>query len=38
MAASRERLRVLRAELGESADYLEPFRVAEQRAGVELRG
>lgn len=38
MAAARERLRLLRAELGESADYLEPFRVAEQRAGVELRG
>lgn len=34
----REELRVLRAELGEEADYLDPIRQAEQRAGVELRG
>ncbi len=34
----REELRVLRAELGEDADYLAPIRHAEQRAGVELRG
>jgi 3-hydroxyisobutyrate dehydrogenase len=38
LAAARERCRVLRAELGESADYLDPIRVAEQAAGVELRG
>jgi 3-hydroxyisobutyrate dehydrogenase len=38
MAAARERCRVLRAELGEQADYLDPFRDAERRAGVELRG
>lgn len=36
--AARERARVLRAELGESADYLDPFRHAEQGAAVELRG
>lgn len=34
----REQYRALRAELGEGADYLEPIRRAEQRAGVELRG
>ncbi len=34
---ARERARVLRSELGESADYLDPFRNAERRAGVELR-
>ena len=38
LAATREQCRVLRASLGESADYMEPFRVAEQAAGVELRG
>lgn len=38
LAATRERCRVLRAELGETADYLDPIRVAEQAAGVELRG
>lgn len=38
LTAARERSRVLRAELGESADYLDPFRDAEGRAGVELRG
>ncbi len=38
LAAARERCRVLRAELGESADYLDPIRVAERAAGVELRG
>ena len=35
---SRDQCRALRAELGESADYLDPIRVAEQAAGVELRG
>ncbi len=35
---SREQCRALRAALGESADYLDPIRVAEQAAGVELRG
>jgi 3-hydroxyisobutyrate dehydrogenase len=34
----REEFRVLRQELGESADYLDPIRRAEQLAGVELRG
>lgn len=38
LQAARERARVLRAELGESADYLDPFRLAEQGAAVELRG
>lgn len=38
LAAARERCRVLRAELGESADYLDPIRSAEQAGGVELRG
>lgn len=34
----REEYRALRAELGEEADYLDPIRLAEQRAGVVLRG
>lgn len=34
----REQFRALRRELGEGADYLDPIRRAEQRAGVELRG
>jgi 3-hydroxyisobutyrate dehydrogenase len=34
----REEFRVLRQELGESADYLDPIRRAEQLAGVVLRG
>jgi len=38
LEAVREQLRALRAELGEDADYLEPIRRAERRAGVELRG
>lgn len=38
LAAARERCRVLRAELGEQADYLDPFRDAERRGGVALRG
>ena len=38
LAATRERCRMLRAELGETADYLDPIRAAEQAAGVELRG
>ncbi|MES1259933.1 MAG: NAD(P)-dependent oxidoreductase [Gemmatimonadota bacterium] len=36
--AARERCRVLRAQLGERADYLDPIRQAEQDAGVEVRG
>jgi 3-hydroxyisobutyrate dehydrogenase len=31
-------LRAARAELGEAADYLDPIRLTERRAGVELRG
>lgn len=38
LTAARERARVLRAELGESADYLDPFQAAEAAAGVMLRG
>jgi 3-hydroxyisobutyrate dehydrogenase len=38
LAHAREQFRGLRAELGESADYLDPIRVAERAAGVELRG
>lgn len=38
LAAARDRCRALRAELGESADYLDAIRAAEQAAGVELRG
>lgn len=38
LAAARELYRTLRSELGESADYLEPIRQAEMKAGVELRG
>jgi 3-hydroxyisobutyrate dehydrogenase len=38
ISAARERCRVLRGELGESADYLDPIRAAEKSAGVELRG
>jgi 3-hydroxyisobutyrate dehydrogenase len=38
MGFSREQYRALRAALGEEADYLDPIRVAEQAAGVELRG
>lgn len=34
----REQFRALRRELGETADYVDPIRRAEQRAGVELRG
>lgn len=33
----REQLRQLRSLLGENADYLDPIRDAESRAGVELR-
>ncbi|MGH7581938.1 MAG: NAD(P)-dependent oxidoreductase [Gemmatimonadales bacterium] len=33
----RDRLRELRAALGETADYLDPIREAERAAGVELR-
>jgi 3-hydroxyisobutyrate dehydrogenase len=38
LAEVREQLRALRSELGEQADYLDPIRRAEMRAGVELRG
>jgi len=38
LAHAREQFRTLRADLGESADYLDPIRVAERAAGVELRG
>lgn len=38
LGAARQRCRVLRAELGEAADYLDPIRAAEQAAGVALRG
>lgn len=38
LGATRERCRALRAELGETADYLDPIRAAETAAGVELRG
>jgi 3-hydroxyisobutyrate dehydrogenase len=31
-------LAAARAELGESADYLDPIRLTERRAGVEIRG
>jgi 3-hydroxyisobutyrate dehydrogenase len=31
-------LAAARAELGESADYLDPIRLIEQQAGVEIRG
>lgn len=34
----REEYRTLRARLGEEADYLDPFRAAEEAAGVALRG
>jgi len=38
LALTRERFRELRATLGEAADYLDPIRMAEEVAGVELRG
>ena len=38
LAEVREQYRALRARLGESADYLDPIRTAEQDAGVLLRG
>lgn len=38
LAEVREQLRALRHELGEQADYLDPIRRAESRAGVSLRG
>ncbi|MES2125062.1 MAG: NAD(P)-dependent oxidoreductase [Gemmatimonadota bacterium] len=38
LAAARERARALRSELGEAADYMDPFRAAEQASGVLLRG
>lgn len=38
LSHARERYRSLRAQLGESADYLDPIRALEREAGVELRG
>ncbi|MGH7523402.1 MAG: NAD(P)-dependent oxidoreductase [Gemmatimonadales bacterium] len=38
ISAARERCRIARSTLGESADYLEPIHSAEAAAGVELRG
>jgi 3-hydroxyisobutyrate dehydrogenase len=38
LAAARVRFQQLRAQLGDTADYLDPIRDAEQQAGVELRG
>jgi 3-hydroxyisobutyrate dehydrogenase len=38
ISAARERCRMLRNDLGESADYLDPIRMAEESAGIELRG
>jgi 3-hydroxyisobutyrate dehydrogenase len=38
LAEARERMRGLRERLGESADYLDPIRDAEEAAGIELRG
>lgn len=35
---ARRLLAAARAELGEGADYLEPIRITESRAGVEIRG
>ena len=32
------RLGAARAELGETADYLDPIRLNERQAGVEIRG
>ena len=31
-------LHAARAELGEAADYLDPIRLTERAAGVEIRG
>ena len=33
-----DRLTAARAELGEAADYLDPIRLTERQAGVEIRG
>ncbi|HET7024984.1 MAG TPA: NAD(P)-dependent oxidoreductase [Gemmatimonadales bacterium] len=38
LARVRDLTAQLRAELGEEADYLDPIRRAERRAGVEIRG
>lgn len=38
LTAAREAYRTLRATLGESADYMAPFQVAEAAAGITLRG
>ena len=38
LEAASARLHAARAELDDAADYLETIRLAEQRAGVELRG
>jgi 3-hydroxyisobutyrate dehydrogenase len=36
--AAGARLRTARGELGEAADYLDPIRLSERAAGVEIRG
>jgi 3-hydroxyisobutyrate dehydrogenase len=38
IALCRALLGEARAELGEAADYLDPIRLTERRAGVEIRG
>lgn len=38
LARARDLTAQLRAELGDEADYLDPIRRAERRAGVEIRG
>lgn len=38
IGVARQRFRIERGALGESADYLDPIRAAEEAAGVELRG
>jgi len=38
LEAVKARMAALRAELGEDADYMDPFARAEQRAGVAIRG
>jgi hypothetical protein len=36
--AARSLVSAARATLGEAADYLDPIRLTEQQAGVEIRG
>ena len=38
LGLARSRLDAARDELGEEADYLDPIRLAERQAGVEIRG